>query len=82
MGNFFSFGNPYLDHAVVSQLNDAQRGKILKAVMDFESTGVLPEFRNRTLRILFLLILSIHGIVIPGEQLLKKKRRGVEDGAE
>ena len=82
MGNFFSFGNSYVDNMVMSQLNDSQRGKLLKAVMDFECTGVLPEFRNRTLRILFLLILSSHGIVIPGEQLLKKKRRGGEDGAE
>ena len=76
MGNFFSFGNSYVDNMVMSQLNDSQRGKLLKAVMDFEC--VLPEFRNRTLRILFLLILSNHGIVIPREQLLRKKGRSAE----
>ena len=70
MGNFFSFGNSYVDNMVMSQLNDSQRGKLLKAVMDFECTGVLPEFRNRTLR--------IHGIVIPREQLLRKKGRSTE----
>ena len=72
MGNIFNFGFGVKDPAFVCRLLDmlseSQRGRIFKALYDFDGQGAFPETTNRMLNLVLCVIAHQAGLA-PAESL-------------